>query len=88
MAAVTPGGGAGGCSSDGGVGGYGDLPGLGSDARAGLDCGYSSSSDYSSDDDEFLEPPLSMEQRVRLAKIWAANPTTSHQWTHGVGGVL
>ena len=75
--AATPGDGAGGCSNDGG-GGSGDLPGFGSVAAGGIDSGGYSSSAYSSDDDEFLEPALSMEQRARLAKIWVANPTTSH----------
>lgn len=88
MAAATSGGDAGGCSSGGGVGGYGDLFGLGSDAVRGIDGGYSCSSYYSSDNDEFLEPALSMEQQVRLTKIWVANPTTSHHCTHGIGSLL
>ena len=84
------GGGCGGRSSGGVVGGYGDLPGLGSDAHRGIevDGEESSSSAYYSDDDEGMEAPLSMEQRPRLAEIWVANPTTSHHWSHGLGGVL
>jgi hypothetical protein len=87
MAAATPSGGEGGCSSGGGVGGYGDLPGLGSDEHVRLD-GGGSSSNYSSDDEDLEEAPLSMEQRVRLAEIWVANPTTSHHWTCAAGGVM
>ncbi|KAE8781607.1 hypothetical protein D1007_45132 [Hordeum vulgare] len=29
-----------------------------------------------------------MEQRLRLAQIWVVNPTSSHHWTHGIGGSL
>ena len=89
---ASPGGGGGdrgGRSSGGIVGGYGDLPGLGSDAHRGIevDGEESSSSAYYSDDDEGMEAPLSMKQRLRLAEIWVANPTTSHHWSHGLGGV-
>ena len=79
MAATTPGSGDGGCTSDGGVGGYEDLPGIGSEEHVGVDGGGSNS--YYLSDDEGLdldEAPLSMEQRVTMAEIWVANPTTSH----------
>ena len=84
MAAATPGG-------VDGAGGYGDLPGLGPDDHLGLDDVDGSSSYYSSADDEDLEEEsaLSMEDRVKLAEIWVAHPTSSHQWTSGAaGGVL
>ena len=84
MAAATPGG-------VHGTGGYGDLPGLGPDDHLGLDDVDGSSSYYSSADDEDLEEEaaLSMEDRVKLAEIWVAHPTSSHQWTSGAaGGVL
>ena len=91
MATANPVGGGvgGGSSSGGGVGGYGDLPGLGADAHPGLaeDDGDSSSY-YSSGEEEMKEAPLSMEQRLRMAEMWVANPLTSHHWTHGCGGVL
>ena len=80
MATATP---------DGGdsAGGYVDLLGLGSDDHVGLDDGGSGSY-YSSADDEDLEEEttLSMEDRVRLAEVWVANPTSSHHWTSGAGG--
>ncbi|KAE8793943.1 hypothetical protein D1007_31381 [Hordeum vulgare] len=43
---------------------------------------------HSSGDDEDLEeePVLSMENRVKLAEIWVAIPTSSHHWTSGSGG--
>ncbi|KAE8788938.1 hypothetical protein D1007_36939 [Hordeum vulgare] len=50
--------------------------------------GGDSSSAFSTDDDEILEPSLSMEQRLQLARLWVANPSSSHEWTHGIGGVL
>ncbi|KAI4972640.1 hypothetical protein ZWY2020_003565 [Hordeum vulgare] len=80
MAAATPNGG--GVGSDG----YDDLPGLGDDDHVGLD--GSSSSYYTGDEEEEEEAPLSMAQRVRLAEMWVANPTTSHQLTSGLGGAL
>ena len=78
-----------------GDGGGANLPLFGIGAAGGIEGrspieggdGYSSS-EYSSDDDEFMEPALSMEQRVRLAKQWVANPSNSHELTHGLGGVL
>ncbi|KAE8801374.1 hypothetical protein D1007_23071 [Hordeum vulgare] len=79
MAAATP-------DDDGVVGGYGDLPGLGDDDHVGLE--GSSSSYYIGDEEEEEEASLSMDQRVRLAEMWVANPTTSHHLTTGVGGVL
>ena len=71
MAAATPGG-------VDGAGGYGDLPGLGPDDHLGLDDVDGSSSYYSSADDEDLEEEaaLSMEDRVKLAEIWVAHPTS------------
>ncbi|KAI4994249.1 hypothetical protein ZWY2020_029297 [Hordeum vulgare] len=79
MAAATP--------DDGGfVGSYGDLPSLSDDDHVGLD--GSSSSYYTGDEEEEEEAPLSMAQRVRLAEMWAANPTTSHHLTSGLGGTL
>ena len=91
MAAAPPGGGGG-----DGDGGSANLPLFGIGAAGGIEGrspieggdGYSSSDLYSSDDDEFMEPALSMEQRVRLAKQWVANPSNSHELTHGLGGVL
>ncbi|KAE8812796.1 hypothetical protein D1007_10124 [Hordeum vulgare] len=73
MATTTPGGGD-------VAGGYGDLPGLGVDDHVGLavdDGGYSSnhSSDAGSEED-----------RVKMAEIWVANPSSSHHWTSGAGG--
>ena len=78
-----------------GDGGGVNIPLFGSGAAGGIEGrspieggdGYSSS-EYSSDDDEFMEPALSMEQRVRLAQLWVANPSNSHELTHGLGGVL
>ncbi|KAE8820464.1 hypothetical protein D1007_01612 [Hordeum vulgare] len=69
--------------------GYGDLPGLGPDDHVGLamdDGGSSSYHSYSDDEDLEEEAMLSMEDRVKLAEIWVANTTTSHQWTSGAGG--
>ncbi|KAE8777895.1 hypothetical protein D1007_49304 [Hordeum vulgare] len=71
------------------AGGYGDLPGLGPDGHVGLAVDEGGSSSYhSSGDDEDLEEEeaLSMEDRVKLAEIWVANPTSSHHWTSGAGG--
>ena len=92
MAAATPGGG--GSSGDGGNGdgGGANIPLFGIGAAGGIEGrspieggdGYSSS-EYSSDDDEFMEPTLSMEQRVRLAQQWVENPSNSHGLTHGLG---
>ncbi|KAE8800009.1 hypothetical protein D1007_24483 [Hordeum vulgare] len=79
MAAATPDGG-------GVVGGYEDLPDLGDDDHVGLE--GSSSSYYIGDKEEEEEASLSMDQRVRLAEMWMANPTTSHHLTIGVGGVF
>ena len=76
MASATPAGGDGLGDASGG-----DLP------RFDGSGGYSSS-EYSSEDEDFAEPALSMEQRLQLARIWVANPSTAHQWTHGIGGVL
>ncbi|KAI4991588.1 hypothetical protein ZWY2020_039974 [Hordeum vulgare] len=73
------------------AGGYGDLPGLGPDGHVGLAVDEGGSSSYhSSGDDEDLEEEeaLSMEDRVKLAEIWVANPTSSHHWTSGAGGDL
>ncbi|KAI4972129.1 hypothetical protein ZWY2020_003054 [Hordeum vulgare] len=79
MVAATP-------DGSGVIGGYGDLPGLGDDDHVGLD--VSSLSYYTGDKEEEEEVPLSMAQRVRLAEMWVANPTTSHHLTSGLGGVL
>lgn len=87
MAAATPGGG-------GVAGGYGDLPGLGVDDHVGLavdDGGSSlshSSGARSEDGDLEEEAALSMEDRVKMAEIWVANPSSSHHWTNGAGGGL
>ena len=83
MAAATPSGGG------NGDGGSANIPLFGSGAAGAFEGGDDySSSKYSSDDDEFMEPTLSMEQRVRLAQLWVANPSNSHELTHGPGGVL
>ncbi|KAE8775279.1 hypothetical protein D1007_52220 [Hordeum vulgare] len=69
--------------------GYGDLPGLGPGDHVGLVVDDGGSSSYhSSGDDEDLEEEaaLSMEDRVKLAVIWVANPTSSHHWASGAGG--
>ena len=95
MAAAPPGGGGGSGGGGDGDGGGANLPLFGIGAVGGIEGrspieggdGYSSS-EYSSDDDEFMEPALSMEQRVRLAQQWVANPSNSHELTHGLGGVL
>ena len=95
MAAATPGGGGGSGGGDNGDGGGANIPLFGSGAAGGIEGrspieggdGYSSS-EYSSDDDEFMEPALSMEQQVWLAQQWMANPSNSHELTHGLGGVL
>ncbi|KAE8779196.1 hypothetical protein D1007_47804 [Hordeum vulgare] len=79
IAAATP-------DDSGVVGGYGDLLGLDADDHVGLD--GSSSSYYTGDEEEEEEAPLSMAQRVRLAKMWVDNPTTSHHLTSGLGGAL
>ncbi|KAI4998080.1 hypothetical protein ZWY2020_053422 [Hordeum vulgare] len=82
MVAVTP--------DDGDVAGeYRDLPELGPDDHVGLAVDDDGSSSYhSSSDDEDLEEEeaLSMEDMVKLAKIWVANPTNSHHWTTRAGG--
>ncbi|KAE8815484.1 hypothetical protein D1007_06944 [Hordeum vulgare] len=87
MAAATPGGGD-------VVGGDGNLPGLGLDDHVCLavyDSG--SSSNHSSgasleDEDVEEEAALSMEDTVKMAEIWVANPTSSHHWNCGPGGGL
>ena len=72
MAAATPGGGD-------GAGGYGDLPGLGNDDHLGLDDVDGSSSYYSSADEDWEEEAaLSMEDRLKMAEIWVAHPSSSH----------
>ncbi|KAE8802453.1 wd repeat-containing protein 43 [Hordeum vulgare] len=73
------------------TGSYGDLPGLGVDDHVGLavdDGGYSSnhSSGAGSEDEDLEEAALSMEDRVKMAEIWVANPSSSHHWTSGAGG--
>ena len=60
-----------------------DLPRLGLNGS-----GCYSSSEYSSEDEDFVEPALSMEQRLKMVRIWVANPSTTHHWTHGFSGVL
>ncbi|KAE8789862.1 hypothetical protein D1007_35822 [Hordeum vulgare] len=85
MVAATLGDGSGVGGSDD-VGGYDDLPSLGSDDHIGLD--GSSSSYYTDDEEEEEEVPMSMEQRVRLVEMWVANPTTSHHWIIREGGVM
>ncbi|KAE8774889.1 hypothetical protein D1007_52659 [Hordeum vulgare] len=47
-----------------------------------------STSAYSIDDNKISEPQLSMEQRMRLPKLWVVNPSSSHEWTHGIDDVL
>ncbi|KAE8790780.1 hypothetical protein D1007_34990 [Hordeum vulgare] len=45
---------------------------------------------YSSDGEsscDFSEPAVSKAGMLRLAQIWVANPSTSHHWTSGIGGV-
>ena len=42
----------------------------------------------SSEDEDFAGPALSVGQRLQLARIWVANPSTAHHWTHGFGGAL
>ncbi|KAE8782356.1 hypothetical protein D1007_44274 [Hordeum vulgare] len=87
MAAVTPGGGD-------VAGGYRDLPGLGVDDHVSLavdDGGSSrnhSSGARSEDEDLKEEVALSMEDRVKMAEIWVANPSSSYHWTIGAGGGL
>ena len=76
MALATPAGGDGLGDASGG-----DLP------RFDGSGGYSSSK-YSSAEEDFAEPALSMEQRLRMARLWVDNPSTAHHWTHGFGGVL
>ena len=78
MASATPAGDDGQGDASGG-----DLPRLGLDGS-----GCYSSSEYSSEDEDFAEPALSMEQRLKMARIWLSNPSTARQWTHGIGGVL
>ncbi|KAE8809119.1 hypothetical protein D1007_14297 [Hordeum vulgare] len=84
---MTPTGGEGTCE-EGVIGG--DLPCSCVDGSAG---GTDESGAYStledcSDDDDFAEPALSTEKRLRLACIWVANPSNAHKWTQGIGGVL
>ena len=67
-----------------GVDGGGDLPFLPPSGPAG---GDDSSSAYSSDDED-ESPLISMEERLRVAHLWVANPSSSHEVTHGLGGVL
>ncbi|KAI4996055.1 hypothetical protein ZWY2020_041153 [Hordeum vulgare] len=87
MATATPGGGD-------VAGGYGHLPSLGLDDPVGLgvDDGGSSSNHSSGagleDEDLEEEAARSMEDRVKMAEIWVANPTSSHHWTSGAGGGL
>ncbi|KAE8775421.1 wd repeat-containing protein 43 [Hordeum vulgare] len=52
------------------------------------DSGAYSTSEDCIDDDDFAEPALSTEQRLRLVHIWVANPSIAHEWTHEIGGVL
>ncbi|KAE8818830.1 hypothetical protein D1007_03435 [Hordeum vulgare] len=77
MAAMTLAGGDD-AGEDGGSGG--DLPHSGVDGSAGgIDgTGAYSTSEDSRNDDDFAEPTLSTEQRLRLAHIWMANPSTAH----------
>ena len=80
--AIPPGGGE-------GVHGGGEMPFWPPSGLAGVD-GYGnddSSSAYSTDNVE-ESMLLTMEQRLRLAHQWVANPSSSHELTHGLGGVL
>jgi len=83
MASATPAGGG------EGVHGGGEMPFWPPSGTAGVDGdgGDDSSSAYSTDDEE-ESMLLSMEQRLRLAQQWVANPSSSHELTHGLGGVL
>ncbi|KAE8819801.1 hypothetical protein D1007_02475 [Hordeum vulgare] len=87
MAATNPTGGKG-ADEDGRIGG--DLPRSSVDGstRRIDDSGTYSTSKDCRDDDDFAELALSTEERLRLAHIWVANPSTAHQWTHGIGGVF
>ncbi|EMS51439.1 Coleoptile phototropism protein 1 [Triticum urartu] len=80
-AAIPPGGGE-------GVHSGGEMPFWPPSGTAGVDWdgGDDSSSAYSTDDEESML--LTMEQRLRLAHQWVANPSSSHELTHGLGGVL
>ncbi|KAI5006042.1 hypothetical protein ZWY2020_033285 [Hordeum vulgare] len=52
--------------------------------------GDDDSESYSSDGEgscEFSECGVSKAGMLRLAQIWVANPSTSHLWTSGIGGV-
>ena len=83
MASATPAGGG------EGVHGGGEMPFWPPSGTAGIDGdgGDDSSSAYSSDDEE-ESLLLSMEQRLRLAQLWVANPSSSHELTHGLDGML
>ena len=71
-----------------GVHGVGEMPFWPPSGTVGVDGDGSdeSSSAYSTDDEESML--LTMEQRLRLAHQWVANPSSSHELTHGLGGVL
>ncbi|KAE8809121.1 hypothetical protein D1007_14299 [Hordeum vulgare] len=87
MAATTPAGSEG-AGKEGDIGG--DLPRSCVDGSTGGidDSGAYSTSEDCCYDNDFAEPVLSTEQRLRLAHIWVENPSNAHQWTHGIGGVL
>ncbi|KAE8778526.1 hypothetical protein D1007_48546 [Hordeum vulgare] len=84
MALTTPAGG--GQDFDSGE----DMSYIRSSAVSGIydDGGGDSSSAYSTDDEEISEPSLSMEQRLRLAKLLVVNLSSSHEWTHGIGDMF
>ena len=36
---------------------------------------------------KYSEPVVTRTGKLRLAKIWVANPSSSHRWTSRIGGV-
>ena len=87
--AIPPVGGEGVHGGGEGVHGIGEMPFWPPSGTVGVDGdgGDDSSSAYSTDDEE-ESMLLSMEQRLQLAQQWVANPSSSHELTHGLGGVL
>ncbi|KAI5007386.1 hypothetical protein ZWY2020_050831 [Hordeum vulgare] len=90
MAAATPGNVVGG-DGDGDVDGDGGHI-VSSGALRGVACGGDDGDGDSDSSDgegacEFFEPAVSKAGKLRLAQIWVLNPSTSHRWTSGIGGV-
>lgn len=78
----------GGGGSSGGTHGLGSAGGSGGRHGSGSDNSSPTGSNCDKmEDGEFLKATLSKSSRVRLAQTWVVNPTTSHQWTHVLGGV-